>query len=49
MLFGETTDACCENHTENTNTLHRQNAEFLYVKGGGTYRSTGLERDKEKY
>jgi hypothetical protein len=49
MLFGEATDAYCENHTKHTNTLYRQNAEFLYVKAGSTYRSTGLERDKEKY
>jgi hypothetical protein len=32
---------------QNTNTVCRQNAEFLYVKTGGTYRSIGLERDKE--
>jgi hypothetical protein len=28
---------CCENHTEHTNTLCGRNAEFYYVKAGGTY------------
>jgi hypothetical protein len=27
----------CENHMERTNTLRGQNAEFWYVKIGGTY------------
>jgi hypothetical protein len=35
MLFGETVAVYCENHTEQTNTLCGQNAE--YVKAGGTY------------
>jgi hypothetical protein len=37
MLFEETVAVCCENHTEHTDTLCEQNAEFWYVKGGGTY------------
>jgi hypothetical protein len=37
MLFGETVAVYCENHTEHTNTLCGQNAEFWYVKAGGTY------------
>jgi hypothetical protein len=35
MLFGETVAVYCENHTEHTDTLCGQNAE--YVKPGGTY------------
>jgi hypothetical protein len=37
MLFGETATVYCENHTEHTNTLCEQNAEFFNVKVGGTY------------
>jgi hypothetical protein len=37
MLFGETVVVYCENHMEYTDTLCGQNAEFLYVKAGGTY------------
>jgi hypothetical protein len=37
MLFGETVAVYCENHTEHTDTLCGQNAEFWYVKAGGTY------------
>jgi hypothetical protein len=37
MLFRETVAVYCENHTEHTNTLYGQNAEFQYVKAGGTY------------
>jgi hypothetical protein len=37
MLFRETIDIYCENHTEHTNTLRGQNAEFEYVKAGGIY------------
>jgi hypothetical protein len=48
MFFRETITAYCENHTKHTDTLYGQNAEFLYVKAGGTYRSTGLEGGKEK-
>jgi hypothetical protein len=33
MTFGVKT----ENHMEHTNTLCGQNAEFWYVKAGGTY------------
>jgi hypothetical protein len=41
MLFGETVTVSCENHTEHTNTLCGQNAEFQYVKTGGTYSKHG--------
>jgi hypothetical protein len=37
MLFGETVALYCENHTEHTDALCGQNAEFWYVKAGGTY------------
>jgi hypothetical protein len=37
MLFRETVAVYCENHTEHINTLRGQNAEFFYVKAGGTY------------
>jgi hypothetical protein len=37
MVFGETVAVYCENRTEHTNTLCGQNAEFWYVKAGGTY------------
>jgi hypothetical protein len=37
MLFRETVAVYCENNTEHTNTLCRQNAEFWYVKAGGIY------------
>jgi hypothetical protein len=37
MLFGETVVVYCENHMEHINTLCGQNAEFWYVKAGGTY------------
>jgi hypothetical protein len=37
MLFREISDVYCENHTEHTNTLRGQNAEFLYVTVGGIY------------
>jgi hypothetical protein len=37
MLFRETVAVYCENHTEHTNTLCGQNAEFLYDKANGTY------------
>jgi hypothetical protein len=35
MLFRETVAVYCENHTEHTDTLCGQNAEFLYFKAGG--------------
>jgi hypothetical protein len=38
-LFGKTVAAYCENHTEHTDTLCGQNAEFQYVKVGGMYRN----------
>jgi hypothetical protein len=37
MLCGERVVAYCENHKEHTDTLCGQNAEFWYVKAGGTY------------
>jgi hypothetical protein len=37
MLFGETVAVYCENHTEHTNKLCGQNAEFWCVKADGTY------------
>jgi hypothetical protein len=37
MLFGETVAVYCENHTEYTDTLCGQNAEFWCVKTSGTY------------
>jgi hypothetical protein len=37
MLFREILAVYCENLTENTGTLCGQNAEFYYVKAGGTY------------
>jgi hypothetical protein len=37
MLFGETVAVYCENHTEHTDTLCGQNAEFWGVKAGGKY------------
>jgi hypothetical protein len=37
MLFGETVAVYCENHTEHTDTLCEQNAEFSCAKAGGTY------------
>jgi hypothetical protein len=37
MLFRETVAVYCENHMEHTNTPCGQNAEFWYVKAGGTY------------
>jgi hypothetical protein len=32
MLFRETVAVYCENHTEHTNTLRGQNAEFCMLK-----------------
>jgi hypothetical protein len=32
MLFGERVAVYCENHTEHTNTLYGQNAEFGMLK-----------------
>jgi hypothetical protein len=37
MLIRETVAVYCENHTEHTDTLCGQNAEFWHVKEGGTY------------
>jgi hypothetical protein len=40
MLFGETVAVCCENHTEHTDTLCGQNAEFQYVNSVRTSQET---------
>jgi hypothetical protein len=37
MPFAETVAVYCEDHTEHTDTVCGQNAEFWYVKAGGTY------------
>jgi hypothetical protein len=37
MLFGETVAVYCENHTELTDTLCGQNADFTCLQAGGTY------------
>jgi hypothetical protein len=37
MLFRETVAVYCENHTEHTDTLCGQNAEFFHVKASGKY------------
>jgi hypothetical protein len=37
MLFGETVAVYCENHTEHTDTLCGQDAEFWCVKAVDTY------------
>jgi hypothetical protein len=39
MLFRDIIAVYCENHTEHTNTLCGQNAEFLYVEAGGAYKN----------
>jgi hypothetical protein len=36
MLLRETVAVHCENHTEHTNTLCKQNEDFL-IEVGGTY------------
>jgi hypothetical protein len=36
-LFKEIIGVYCEIHAKHTNTLCGQNAEFWYVKSGGTY------------
>jgi hypothetical protein len=43
LLFREKIAVYCETHTKRTNALCGQNAEFYYVKAGGTYgRETNL-------
>jgi hypothetical protein len=39
MLFWETMSVYCENDMKHTDALCVQNAEFLWVKAGGTYRN----------
>jgi hypothetical protein len=43
MLFGETVAVYCESHTEHTDTLCWQNAEFWCGKAGGTYSNQALK------
>jgi hypothetical protein len=45
MLFRETIAVYCENHTEHTDTLCGQNAEFLPVNAGGTYNDHWAVKD----
>jgi hypothetical protein len=40
MLFGETVAVYCENHTDHTDTLCVQNAEFWYVNPVRTSKET---------
>jgi hypothetical protein len=40
ILFGETVAVYCENHTEHTDTLCGQNAEFWYVNSVRTSQET---------
>jgi Tfp pilus assembly protein PilV len=44
VLFREANAVNCKNHMKHTNTTCGQNAEFLYIKADGTYRTTELER-----
>jgi hypothetical protein len=37
VLFRETVAVCCENHTEHTNKLRGQNAEYSCVKVRGIH------------
>jgi hypothetical protein len=37
MLFRETVAVYCENHTEHTNTVCEQNAEFYHIDANGTH------------
>jgi hypothetical protein len=39
MMFRENIGVCCENHMKQTKTLCGQNAEFHFVKVGGTHRT----------
>jgi hypothetical protein len=43
MLFGKTVAVYYENHTEHTDTVCGQNAEFWYVKASGTYNNHGFK------
>jgi translation initiation factor IF-1 len=49
MLFRETVAVYCENHTEHTNTLCGQNAEFWCVKVGGTYSDQSVRHMETHY
>jgi hypothetical protein len=40
MLRKEAIAVYCENHMKHKNTLSEQNAELLYDKAGGTYKTT---------
>jgi hypothetical protein len=46
MLFGERVAVYCENNTEHIDTLCGQNAEFWYVKVGGTYSTQSVPHRK---
>jgi hypothetical protein len=39
MLYSEIIAVCPEIHTKHINTLCGQNAEFVNIKPGGTYRN----------
>jgi hypothetical protein len=42
MPFREIIAVYCETRMKHINTLCEQNADFWYVKAGGTYRTTGF-------
>jgi hypothetical protein len=44
MLFGESVADYCENHTEHTDSLRGQNAEFEYVKADGSQSASKGQR-----
>jgi hypothetical protein len=44
MLFRETVAVCCENHTEHTNTLCGQNAEFCNIYKSSSYLTGNTSR-----
>jgi hypothetical protein len=48
MLLIETVAVYCENHTEHTNSLCGQNAEFRYAKAGGTYSNHWVLKDQAR-
>jgi hypothetical protein len=49
MLFGETVAVYCENHTEHTDTLCGQNAEFWYVQGDKSEEQRHDGRSYDRY
>jgi hypothetical protein len=44
MLFRETVAVYCENHTEHTNTLCEQNAEFCNIYKSSSYLTENILR-----